>query len=91
MGDKVLDYNHKIPPRRLKVAHIERGLIESLLGEIASSLTVYTRDEAGPIKLELFGATMEKCNSDLQTFIAYMQVRQRKLVFLKKALSEETW
>ena len=73
----------------LKVAHIERGLIESLLGEIASSLTVYTRDEAGPIKLELYAATMEKCNSDLQTFIAYMQVRQRKLVFLKKALSEE--
>ena len=32
---------------------------------------------------------MEKCGSDLQSFIAYILTRQRKLVFLKKAMPEE--
>ena len=73
----------------IKVSHVERGHIASLLKEIASALTVYNTDEVGILRLELFGATMEKCNSDLQSFISYIQLRQRKLKFLKKALSEE--
>ena len=73
----------------LKVAHVERGHIETLLKEIASSLTVFTQDEVSPLRLEIYGATMEKCGSDLQSFIAYIQTRQRKLVFLKKAMPEE--
>ncbi len=73
----------------MKVAHVDRGHIESLLQEIASALTVYTQDEVGPLRLELYGATMEKCGSDLQSFIAFIQVRQRKLSFLKKSVAEE--
>ena len=73
----------------IKVAHVERGHIASLLKEIASALTVYNTDEVGILRLELFGATMEKCNSDLQSFISYLQLRQRKLKFLKKSLADE--
>ena len=73
----------------LKVAHVERGYIETMLKEIASALTVYTLEEVGPLRLELYAATMEKCGNDLQSFIAYIQLRQRKLTFLKKGLAEE--
>ncbi len=74
----------------MKVAHVERGMIETLLKEIAASLVVGTLDEVGPLRLELYGATMQKdCNSDLQSFIAYLQLRQRKLTFLKKPVDEE--
>lgn len=73
-----------------KVAHVERGHIESLLKEISASLVVNTLDEIGPLRLELYGATMQKdCNSDLQTFISYLQLRQRKLTFLKKPVDED--
>ena len=61
----------------MKVAHVERGCID-------------VNTEVGPLRLELYGATMQKdCNSDLQTFIAYLQLRQRKLTFLKKPVDEE--
>ena len=36
----------------LKVAHVERGHIETLLKEIASSLTVFTQDEVSPLRLD---------------------------------------
>ena len=68
----------------MKVAHVERGQIESLLKNIAAALVVDTMDEVGPLRLELYGATMQKdCNSDLQTFISYLTLRQRKLTFHK--------
>ena len=67
----------------MKVAHVERGSIETLLKEIAASLTVYTQDEADPLRLQIYGCTMQKCDSDLQSYIAYFQIPQRKLLFLK--------
>jgi len=74
----------------LKVAHVERGHIETLLKEIAASLVVHTLDEVGPLRLELYAASMLKdCNSDLQAYIAYLQMRQRKLAFLKKPVAED--
>ena len=74
----------------MKVAHVERGCIETLLKEIAASLVVSTLDEVGPLRLELYGATMQKdCNSDLQTYIAFLQLRQRKLTFLRKPVDED--
>ena len=74
----------------MKVAHVPRGNIETLLKEIAASLVVNTLDEVGPLRLELYGATMQKdCNSDLQSFIAYLLLRQRKPTFLKKPVDEE--
>ena len=72
----------------MKVAHVERGSIETLLKEIAASLTVYTQDEADPLRLQIYGCTMQKCDSDLQSYIAYFQIRQRKLTFLKKPVAE---
>ena len=74
----------------MKVAHVERGQIESLLKNIAAALVVDTMDEVGPLRLELYGATMQKdCNSDLQTFISYLTLRQRKLTFHKKPVDED--
>ena len=73
----------------LKVAHVERGHLHSLLTEIAASLTVYTFDEVNPLRLELYGCTMAKCGCDLASYIAYMQTRQRKLTFLKKPIPED--
>jgi len=73
----------------LKVAHVERGHIETLLKEIAASLVVHTLDEVGPLRLELYAASMLKNgNSDLQAYIAYLQMRQRKLA-LKKPVTED--
>jgi len=66
----------------MKVAHVERGSIETLLKEIAASLTVYTQDEADPLRLQIYGCTMQKCDSELQSYIAYFQIPQRKLLFL---------
>ena len=71
-----------------KVAHVERGSIETLLKEIAASLTVYTQVGAAHLRLQIYGCTMQKCDSDLQSYIAYFQIRQRKLTFLKKPVAE---
>ena len=73
----------------LKVAHIERGRIATLLKEIAASLTVNTFDEVNPLRLELYGSSMQKCGCDLASYIAYIQVRDKKLTFLKKPVPED--
>ena len=72
-----------------KVAHVPRGQIETLLKEIAASLTVYNVEEVGPLRLELYGCTMQKCGSDLQAYISYIQQRQRKLTFLKRPVPDD--
>jgi hypothetical protein len=60
----------------VKVAHVERGMIN-------------LAEDVSPIRLELYGATMQKeGNSDLQTYIAYILERQRKLLFLKKPVDD---
>ena len=71
-----------------KVAHVERGSIETLLKEIAASLTVYTQDGAAHLRLQIYGCTMQKSGSELQSYIAYFQIPQRKLTFRNKPVAE---
>ena len=73
-----------------KVAHVQRGHIHALLKEINAALTVNSAEEIQPLRLELYGASMQKdCNSDLQTFIAYLLQRQKKLAVLGKPVDDE--
>jgi hypothetical protein len=73
-----------------KVNHVPRGMIPLLLKEIAHALVVNNLEEVQPLRLELYGATMQKdCNSDLQLWINFIVERARKLTFLKKTVPEE--
>jgi hypothetical protein len=73
----------------IKVAHVQRGHIHSLLAEISAALLVNSAEEVQPLRLELYGATMQKdCNSDLQTYIAYILQREKKLAFHKKPVED---
>ena len=73
----------------VKVAHVERGMIGSLLAEINAALVVYSAEEIQPLRLELYGATMQKeGNSDLQTYYAYLEQRRRKLAFLQRPVED---
>jgi hypothetical protein len=73
----------------LKVNHVSRGLIKSLLSEIAHAI-VNNLEEVQPLRLELYGASMQKdCGSDLQTWINYIIERANKLLFLKKEVPQE--
>ena len=74
----------------VKVAHVERGKIATLMTEISAALMVNSAEDVQPLLLELYGATMVKdCNSDLQTYIAYLVQRQKKLSFHKKPVDDE--
>jgi hypothetical protein len=74
----------------MKVAHVDRGKIESLLIEINAALVIYSAEEIQPLRLELYGATMQKeGHCDLQTYIAYLLERQKKLEFLKKKVEDD--
>jgi hypothetical protein len=58
----------------------QRGLIRSLLNDINISLMINQAEEVTPLRLELYGATMQKeGNNDLQTYIAYLVMRKNKL------------
>ena len=60
----------------VKVAHVPRGHIHSLLTEISLALVLNSAEEVQPLRLELYGATMIKDgNSDLQTYIVYLLER----------------
>jgi hypothetical protein len=73
-----------------KVAHVTRGHIHSLLVEINAALTVNSAEEIQPLRLELYGVTMQKdCSSDLQTYIAYLMQRQKKLAVLGKPIDDD--
>jgi hypothetical protein len=72
-----------------KVNHVSRGLIKSLLTEISHTLVVSNLEEVGPLRLELYGGTMQKdCGCELQTWINFIVERAQKLNFLKKAVEE---
>ncbi len=74
----------------IKVAHVSRGHIKTLLAEISAALLVSSAEDVQPLRLELYGATMQKegeCN--LQTFIAYLLQRTKKLAFHKKPVDDE--
>src|SRR6185437_14181326 len=74
----------------VKVAHVPRGHIHSLLTEISLALVLNSAEEVQPLRLELYGATMVKDgNSDLQTYIVYLLERVKKLAFHKKAVDDE--
>jgi hypothetical protein len=72
-----------------KISHVRRGAIQSLLGEIQQALVVNNMEEVAPLRLELYGGTMQKdANNDLQTWISFMKERSNKLTFLKKPVDE---
>ena len=74
----------------VKVTHVSRGLIKSLLSEISHAMVVNNLEEVQPLRLELYGATMQKdCGSDLQCWINYILERASKLHFLKKEVPQE--
>ena len=72
----------------LKLAHIKQGHIESLMSEIRNALLVNIAEDIQPLRLELYGATMQACGSDLQTYIAYIVQRRNKLQFLEVEVPE---
>ena len=68
-----------------RVNHTPRGFIKSLLNEISHALVVNNFEDVAPLRLELYGATMQKdCSNDLQLWINYIVERADKLIFLKK-------
>jgi hypothetical protein len=74
----------------IKLVHVQSGHIASLMAEIRSALLVNIAEDAQPLRLELYGASMQKdCNNDLQSFIAYIIQRRDKLLFLKIKIPEE--
>ena len=67
----------------LKVAHVGKGKIESLISEIRASLAVSTIEDVQPLRVELYGVDMVRdCGGDLQTYISYIISRRNKLKFL---------
>jgi hypothetical protein len=73
-----------------KVSHIPRGAIRSLLLEVGHALVVNNLEEVPPLRLELYGGTMQKdCGSDLQTWVNFIYERANKLAFLKHAVQED--
>ena len=74
----------------MKVTHVSRGLIKSLLTEIAHALVVNNLEEVAPLRLELYNGSMQKdCGSDLQCWINFILERAGKLIFLKKEVPQE--
>jgi hypothetical protein len=73
----------------LKVQHIKRGAIQSLMAEIRKSVLISSVEEVVPTRIKLYGATMEKeGGGDLQTFISYIKTKQNKLTALGDPLKE---
>lgn len=74
----------------MKVSHVQKGKIASLISEIKASLAVMTIEDIQPLRVDLYGATMVKnCDSDLQSYISYITSRKEKLAFLKTPVPEE--
>jgi hypothetical protein len=72
-----------------KVNHVSRGLLKSLLSEISHTLVVNNLEEVAPLRLELYGATMQKdCACDLQMWVNFIVERAGKLSFLKRPVEE---
>jgi hypothetical protein len=67
----------------------QRGHLRSLLTDINVSLMINQAEEITPLRLELYGATMQKDgNNDLQSFIAYVMLRKNKLAAHGKQVDE---
>ena len=60
------------------------------MGEINAALLINSAEEVQPLRLELYAATMQKDgNSDLQSYIAYLTHRMKKLASHGKPVEEE--
>ena len=74
----------------LKLIHVPSGHIATLMSEIRAALLVNIADDIQPLRLELYGASMQRdCNNDLQTFIAFIIQKRDKLLFLKTEVPDE--
>jgi hypothetical protein len=73
----------------LKVSHVKKGHVASLLFEIQASLQVATLDDVQPLRVDLYGADMVRdCKNDLQTFISFLLSKRDKLAFLKSPVPD---
>jgi hypothetical protein len=72
-----------------KVTHVSRGLLQTLLLEISHALVVNNLEEVPALRLELYGASMQKQGEcDLQAWVSFIVERAAKLNFLKKPVDE---
>ena len=84
-GDHVIDVVGKCYPiltsylsdeMLLKVAHVPKGQIGSLIAEIRASLAVSTIEDVQPLRVDLYNACMVRdCRGDLQSYISYIGSR----------------
>ena len=73
-----------------RVAHVPKGNIATLLGEIGHALVVNTAEDITPLRLQLYGGTMQKDgDNDLQKWIAFILEKVTKLEVLGKKMEEE--
>ena len=76
----------------LKLVHVEHGLIATLMLEIRAALLVNIAEDIQPLRLELYGASMQRdCNNDLQTFIAFIIQGATSSYFSKWKYQRKNW
>jgi len=64
--------------------------IASLISNIRHTLVVNNLEEVPPLRLELYGGSMQKdCGSDLQAWVNFVMERAQKLAFLKHAVKDD--
>ena len=55
----------------IKVAHVPKGKLASLIAEIRSALAVGSAEDINPLRVELYAVSMVRdCHSDLQSYIS---------------------
>ena len=64
-------------------------MLPLLFAEIGHALVVGNMEEVPVLRLELYGASMQKCQNDLQQWISYLAERTEKLGFLGHKVPEE--
>ena len=64
-------------------------MLPLLFAEIGHALVVGNMEEVPVLRLELYGASMQKCQNDLQLWISYLAERTEKLGFLGHKVPEE--
>ena len=70
----------------LKLVHVEHGLIATLMLEIRAALLVNIAEDIQPLRLELYGASMQRdCTNDLQTFIAYITYSKARQALISQS------
>jgi hypothetical protein len=73
----------------LKVSHVGKGRIGSLVAEIRASLAVSTVEDVQPLRVDLHGVDMVRdCGNDLQTYISFIISRRNKLQFLNSEVPQ---